>query len=133
MARPFRSLTARTPRRASHPRADTAARLGGLGLWRIHLLGMHGQHATRALRRGQTAGGRGWHAILQAAADDSREDPEVLRITDEIHAAAPRLTTDDALCAYAWGARRSTHGPLGREFLTAMLAEVAEHPRDDAA
>ena len=132
MARPFRSVTARTPRRASHPRADTTRRLGGLGLWRVHLLGLHGQHAARALRRGQADGGRGWHAILQAAADDSRQDPEVLRITDEIHASAHRLTTDDALCAYACAARRGTHGPLGREFLTAVLAEVAEHPRPAA-
>lgn len=129
MAQPFRSPLSRTARRDSHPRPDATTRLGGLGRWRVHLLGLHGQHATRALRDGRTDGSRGWHAILQAAADDSRQDPEVLRITDEIHAAAHRLTTDDALCAYACGARRSMHGPLGRAFLTAMLAEVAEHPR----
>jgi hypothetical protein len=129
MARPFRSLL----RRASHPRADAAARLGGLGGWRVHLLGLHGAHAARALRDGEAAGPRGWHAALQAAADDSRQDPEVLRITDEIHAAAPGLRTADALCTYAWGARRSMHGPLGREFLTAILAAVAERSHDEPA
>lgn len=137
MPRPFRSAPLRTPRRASHARVAGAdaghERLGGLGLWRVHLLGRHGEQTARALRWRRAEGRRGWHAALQAAADDSRHDPEVLRITDEIHAAAHRLTDDEAVCAYACDARRRTRGPLGREFLNAMLVAVAEYPHGDDA
>lgn len=51
--------------------------------------------------RGSAEDGSGWVGALQTAADYARNDPDVLRIADEIHSAAHDLRTRAAARAYA--------------------------------
>jgi hypothetical protein len=50
---------------------------------------------------GDPEGPTGWRGALQVAADLTRNDPGVLRVADELYAAAHDLRTRQAVRAYA--------------------------------
>lgn len=73
--------------------------------------------------------GTGWRGALQAAADDSDQDPEVLHLADEIYAMAHLMTTAAAIFAFADAARTVVRDPPADLFLLGMLAHVEQRTR----
>jgi hypothetical protein len=87
---------------------------------RVGLLLDHGAQAGRALALGQPSGTDGWWAAAQAAADLSGQDDDVLRICDELFAAAADLRTPAAVRAYARSTRAVVESAAAETFLRGM-------------
>ncbi|WP_026910631.1 hypothetical protein [Patulibacter minatonensis] len=91
----------------------------------------HGEAVARALLEGDPgdADGRtGWRGRLQAAADDSDDDPGILRIADAIHTASPRLGDRTALRALTASAAEDARTPAARAFLAGILDVLDPEP-----
>lgn len=84
----------------------------------------YGRQVARGLRQdrpGDAEGGTGWRGELQVAADQSRQDREILRLADEIYVTATLLTTSAEVRTYAEAALQSVTGPAAVWFLRGML------------
>lgn len=74
--------------------------------------------------------GIGWRGALQAAADLSQNDPEILRIADEIHIVAPMLRGPGRVFAYVDATQATTTSVAALTLLRGMLLHL-ERTRDD--
>lgn len=95
----------------------------------------HGRQVARGLRQnrpGDAEGGTGWRGALQVAADQSRQDQEILRLADEIYASAMGLTTPAGVRAYAESTLPTVTGPAAVWFLRGMLERPEIDAGDDA-
>jgi hypothetical protein len=91
----------------------------------------HGRRVARALRDrdpGNADGGTGWRGALQTAANQSRQDPEILRIADEIYAAQRDLGSVAGVQVYAEHTLPTVSGLAARSFLHGMLARLELPP-----
>lgn len=78
--------------------------LGRRDVERDRAMAHHGHQVAKGLRQnrpGDADGGTGWRGALQVAADQSRQDREILRLADELYSAAPDLTTPAGVRTYA--------------------------------
>ncbi|MEV4419878.1 hypothetical protein AB0L40_07880 [Patulibacter sp. NPDC049589] len=94
----------------------------------------HGEAVAVALVTGDAGdaeGGTGWQGGLQAAADAARNESALLRIADEVYAAASGLHDPDRVTAFATAALEGSDGPLAVAFLTGMLEGTSEDPELD--
>lgn len=88
-----------------------------------------GEAAGRALVAadpGDADGVEGWRGALQAAADVTANDDELLRVADETYAAAPELTTGLRVVAFAEGLRATVDGRAAAAFLDGMAQGADE-------
>lgn len=74
--------------------------------------------------------GTGWRGALQAAADHSDQDPDILNIADEIYAMAHLMRTAPAIYAYAEAARTVVRDAPAYHLLTGMMAHIEQRPRE---
>jgi hypothetical protein len=93
-----------------HPDTASSAALHGEAVARALLAGVPGCAEERT----------GWRGGLQAAADDSDQDPGVLLIADEIHAAAPGLVDVDRVRALSTGLAAGARTVAARAFLAGV-------------
>lgn len=100
----------------------------------LDLLERFGEAAGEALVAddpGDADGRTGWRGALQAAADESRDDPGILQVADDIYAAASRLSTPAAVRAHAAAARSAAApGPV-RAFLDGLTEGAEDHRPTD--
>lgn len=68
--------------------------------------------------------GSGWRGALQAAADLSDQDSEILRVADEIYAFAHLMRTPEAIRTYAEEAITVIRGDLADRFLLGMTDQI---------
>lgn len=81
---------------------------------------------------GNAEKGTGWWGALQAAADLSGNDPEILRLADEIHIFAPTLRSPGRLYAYVHATQGTAVGASARAFLRGMVLHLdSTHELDD--
>lgn len=94
----------------------------------------HGRQVARGLRQnrpGDAEGGTGWRGALQVAADQSRQDQEILRLADEIYSAASGITTPAGVREYAESTLPTVTGPAAVWFLRGMLERPDLEAGDD--
>ncbi len=108
--------------------------LGRRDVERDRAMAPHGRQVARVLRQnrlGDADGGTGWRGALQVAADQSRQDHEILRLADELYSAAPDLTASAGVRAYAESTLLTVTGPAAIWFLRGMLDRPELETGDD--
>lgn len=102
----------------AHPRDHDSAEI----LWDL------GEAAGRALvarEPGDADGDTGWRGALQAAADLTGNDDELLRVADETYACAGELSSVSRVLAFTEALRTTVDGRPAQAFLDG-LADAAD-------